>query len=117
MNFHISLNKAALSRSKEPKIFKSPSFSVLSRSGLPKNVQGGQGTGRDGGRAARRAGYHNSCGNFFSLFFFLEPGLKLDKNRLRMAQRSEMCSVRCLFWGGCHFPRLILIIRCGLSLT
>ena len=60
------------------------SLSVLSQSDPPKSVGGGGG-GRGSGVGGRIPHFNWSIyrgGNFFSFFFFLESGLKLDEKSI-----------------------------------
>ena len=73
------------------------SLSVLSQSGPPKSVGGG-------GVGGRGVVYHTSTGQYigvatFFFFFFLEPGLKLDKKSIENGLEGQKCSVGGLFWG------------------
>ena len=71
------------------------SLSVLSQSGPPKSVGGG---GSGGGRIPHFNWSIYRGGNFF-FFFFLEPGLKLDKKSIENGLEGQKCSVGGLFWG------------------
>ena len=91
------------------------SLSVLSQSGPPKSVGGGGGVGvvGGGGGGGRIPHFNWSIyrgGNFF-FFLFFESGLKLDEKSIENGLEGQKCSVRCLFWGGCHHPNYFIVIQ------
>ena len=75
-------------------------LSVLSQSGPPKSVGGGEGGGGEGGGGGRIPHFNWPIYRGWQLFFlFFESGLKLDEKSIENGLEGQKCSVGCLFWG------------------
>ena len=73
---------------------------------------GGRGVGgRRGGRIPHFNWSICRGGNFFFFFFFFEPGVKLDEKSIENGLEGQKFLVVCLFWGGCHHPNKIGILK------